>query len=238
MQHIAWYFNAPAAPYIGGEWERFTRSFEDTFYQIVGSRTLRDSPLYTFACEVDEFTHLPMNNRPLLHVSSDITDMGPLTPNHLLLGRSQAIVPTGIFESDTEPYSWKKAQVLADSFWSKFFKYYMPSLQLRSKWTKYSDERIPADLVWILEENTARGIWPVGRVKSVTKGTDNVDRSCELITSFRTIKRTLIKLSKLFVEHYDLSFSTLTLTIKLFLPNSSYLSPANGASYVMHCTTH
>ena len=93
VQHIAWYFNPPAAPHFEGAWERLIRSFKDTFYKIVGSRTLGDSTLYTFACEVEAI----MNNRPLLHVSSDITDMEPLTPNHLLLGRPQAIVPTGIF---------------------------------------------------------------------------------------------------------------------------------------------
>ena len=74
-----------------------------------------------------------MNNRPLLHVSSDITDIEPLTPNHLLLGKPQAIVTTGIFKSDTEPYRWTKAQALANSFWSRSIKEYMPSLQTRSK---------------------------------------------------------------------------------------------------------
>ena len=98
--HITWYFNLTAAPFRGA-WEWLIRSFKDIFYKIVGSRTLRDSTLYTSACEVEAI----MNNRPLLHVSTDITDMEPLTPNHQLLGRPQAIVPTGIFDNDTETYS-------------------------------------------------------------------------------------------------------------------------------------
>ena len=188
MQHIPWYFNPLVAPHFRSAWERLIRSFKDTFYKIVESRTLRDSTHYTFACEVEAI----MNNRLLLHVSSDVTNMEPLTSNNLLLGRPQANVPTGIFESDKEPYSWKEAQVLADSFWSRCIKDYMPSLQTRSKWTKNSDELIPGGLVWILEDFTDRGIWRVGKIKSVTKDTNNVTCSYELISPFGTIKRPVI----------------------------------------------
>ena len=38
-------------------------------------------------------------------------------------------------------------------------------------------------MAWILENNTPRGIWPVGRVQKVTKGKDNVLRSCLFKTS-------------------------------------------------------
>ena len=68
----------------------------------------------------------------------------------------------------------------------------MSSLQTRSKWTKHSDELKPGDVVWIMEDYTARGIWLVGKVKSVTKGTDNVARSCELITSLRHQTRNIV----------------------------------------------
>ena len=37
-----------------------------------------------------------MNNHQLLHVSSDVIDMEPITPNHLLLGRPQPVVPISI----------------------------------------------------------------------------------------------------------------------------------------------
>ena len=132
LQHIAWYFNPPDAPHFGGAWERFIRSFKDTFYKIVGSRTLQEPTLHTFACEVEAI----MNNRPLLHVSSDVTDMEPLTPNHILLGRPQPVVPIGIFDQDADAYTWKKAQVQADNFWSRFIKEYLTTLQRRTKWTK------------------------------------------------------------------------------------------------------
>ena len=199
LQHIAWNFNPPAAPHFGGAWERLIRSFKDTFYNIVGSRTLQEPTLHTFACEVKAI----MNNRPLLHVSSDVTDMEPLTPNHILLGEPQPVVPIGIFDQDADAYTWKKAQVLADNFWFRFIKDYLPTLQRRTKWTKNSEDLNPGDFVWILEDFTARGIWPVGRVKSVTRGTDNVARSCDLATSFGNIKRPAVKLSKLFICDRD-----------------------------------
>ena len=123
-----------------------------------------------FACEVEAI----MNNRPLLHVSSDVADIEPITPNHLLLGRRRPVVPTGIFDQDAHAYAWKKAQILADNFWSTFIKEYHPTLQRRTNWTKNSEDLNPGDLVLNLEDFTARGMWLVGRVKSIIRGTDNV----------------------------------------------------------------
>ena len=129
LQHIAWYFNPPAVPHFGGAWKLFIRSFKDTFYKIVGSTTLQEPTLHIFPCEVEAI----MNNRPLIHVSSDVTDLEPITPNHILLGRPQAVVPIGIFDQDADAYTWKKAQVLADSFWSRFIKVYLPATSTKNQ---------------------------------------------------------------------------------------------------------
>ena len=40
----------------------------------------------------------------------------------------------------------------------------MPSLRHRTNWTNKSRNLEPGELVWILEDNTPRVIWPVGRV--------------------------------------------------------------------------
>ena len=69
VQHIAWYFSPPATPHFGGAWERLIRSFKGTFFKYVGSRTLHDSMLYTFAFEVEAI----MNNRPLLFLRTSPT---------------------------------------------------------------------------------------------------------------------------------------------------------------------
>ena len=121
----------------------------------------------------------------------------------------QAIVPIDISGSDTDPYSWKKTQALADSCWSRFIREFMPCLQTRSRRTKHYDELEPGDLFFFFEDYTVRGKWPVGKVKLATKGTDNVARSCELVTSFGTIKRP--------VENFQ--YSSLIITTRNF-PNT------------------
>ena len=48
---------------------------------------------------------------------------------------------------------------------------------------------------WILENNTPRSIWPIGRVQKVSKGKDNVVRSCLVKTSRGDFVKPAIKLS-------------------------------------------
>ena len=89
-----------------------------------------------------------MNYCLLLHVSSDVTDMEPLMPNHLLLGRPQPVVPTGIFDENADAYKRKKDQVLADNFGQGSSENTsLPTLQRRTKWTKNSEILYPGDLV-------------------------------------------------------------------------------------------
>ena len=79
---IRWTFNPPAAPHMGGAWERLVRSTKEIIYGLVKDHVLTDPQLYTLLTEVESI----INSRPLTHLSQDITDFDPLTPNHILLG--------------------------------------------------------------------------------------------------------------------------------------------------------
>ena len=57
----------------------------------------------------------------------------------------------------------------------------MSSLQTRSKWTKHPDKLKPGDLVWILEDYTAREIWPVGKVSQQRQTTWHTRVSSSLL---------------------------------------------------------
>ena len=52
------------------------------------------------------------------------------------------------------------------------------------------------DLVWLWEDFTPRGLWPMGRVKSNIEGSDGVVRSCEISTIYGTFTRPVNRFSK------------------------------------------
>ena len=101
----------------------------------------------------------------MTYVSSDPEDIDSLTPNHFLLGRPELSAPLGIFEV-TAPLTrqWQYAQKLSSYLWNRQLKKFVHSLRHRTKWTKKSRNLKPGELVWILEDNTLRGIRPVGRI--------------------------------------------------------------------------
>ena len=157
--------NPPAAPHFGGIRERLVQIFKLSLYKVIGSRTLIDEILCTVTCELE----VNINSRPLTNVPGDINDPLPLTPDHFLLGRSSVNLPPGVFVRDKKNISkaWRTSQQIAAHFWNRFLREYLPGQQIRSKWNECSKNLKVDDLVWILEDFTPRGLWPVARVTQV-----------------------------------------------------------------------
>ena len=195
---ITWKFNPPAAPHFGGSCERLIKPFKDAFYKVIGTTILSEETLSTFTCEVEAV----MNSRPLTTVSSDPTDTEVLTPNHILRGRTSAILTPGLFLTRilTQRKTWKQAQVLTQQFWNRYLKDYLPTLTTRTKWTKPTQNIQIGYLVWLLEDLTPRSLWPLGRVLRTFPGLDGIVRSCEIQTNRGLLTRPAVKLSKVLEE--------------------------------------
>ena len=84
---------------------------------------------------------------------------------------------------------------IMNEFWTRLLMEYLPTLRQRRNGHSTVDRIEVGYMVWILENNTPRGIWPVGRVQKVNKGKDNVVRSCLVKTSRRDFVKPAIKLS-------------------------------------------
>ena len=74
---------------------------------------------------------------------------------------------------------WRKKQILADHFWKKWLKEYVPALQERDKWHRPRGNAEVGDLVLLVDEPLPRGQWRMGRVVKVVPGRDGLVRTVE-----------------------------------------------------------
>ena len=175
-REIEWHFNPPHASHMGGLWERMIRSTRSILRALAREQTLTDESLLTFMAEAERI----LNDRPITHVSSDYKDYEALTPNHLLLFKGNPCVPHGTFNK-ADVYAkrwWRQIQYLANVFWRRWLREYLPTLQIREKWQRPHRDMRKNDVVIVVDENVPRGKWPLAIVKEVNVGRDGHVRSC------------------------------------------------------------
>ena len=137
-----------------------------------------------------------LNSRPLTPSSDDPSDPEPLTPNHLLLLQKNLALPPGLFvrEDLYRRKQWRRAQFLADCFWKRWLREYVPALQQRQKWVREKGNLKVNDLVLLVDENYPRGRWLLGRVMKIFPGHDQRVRVAEVKTKNSTLVRPISKL--------------------------------------------
>ncbi|MEL7342708.1 MAG: hypothetical protein AAGM67_19645, partial [Bacteroidota bacterium] len=162
------------------------------FTAILKEQTLTDEALHTLFCEVEAI----INGRPLTKISEDNNDVGVLTPNHILLHRPNSRFPPGIFKK-ADTYSkrrWRQIQYLADVFWKRWLKEYIPNLQIRQKWNKECRNFKKDDIVLVTDETMPRGSWPLGRILEVKAGRDGLVRTVIVKTMKTQLVRPISKI--------------------------------------------
>ncbi|XP_075261131.1 uncharacterized protein LOC142352862 [Convolutriloba macropyga] len=141
---IAWKFIPPGAAHFGGTWERLIGMSKRLFFNSL--------------CQVEAL----LNSRALTSVSSDVRDVESLTPGHFLTGMTTGVyLETTISSNDREAGKlWNNVNSIMNEFWTRLLKDYLPTLRQRRKWHSTVDGTKVGDMVWILENNTPRGICP------------------------------------------------------------------------------
>ena len=121
-----------------------------------------------------------------------------LRPNDLILLKSNPGVMNDEVElRDRLKRSWRQAQHLANVFWRKWRREYLPLLQVRGKWTKVKRDITKGDVVILSDWSAARGTWPRGVVEEVVLGSDRHVRQAIVRTSSGCVKRDVRSLSLL-----------------------------------------
>ncbi len=137
-----------------------------------------------------------MNSRPLTYVPNDIGDPEVLTPNCFLFGTtSGAPVLAKVEDSNMcTRKQWMAVQRMADSFWKRWVKEYLPTLTRRTKWAKGTTPVKKNDVVIIVDDNAPRNIWLKGVVEETYPGRDGIVRVVDVRTQNGTFRRPVVKI--------------------------------------------
>jgi len=195
---INWHFITPAAPHMGGAWERKVKSFKVAMAATLKERAPREEVLLTLMAEAEN----TVNGHPLTHVPCDPEDLEALTPNHFLIGRSNNLL-SWRKEDDSEKCIrrlWEQAQQLADLFWRRWVREYLPTLTRRDKWFREQKPIQVGDVVILADNTQPRNCWPKGRIIEVYPGKDGQVRTVLVKTASGTYKRPAVKICVLDVK--------------------------------------
>ena len=128
-----------------------------------------------------------LNSRPLTNVAEQPDTDEPLTPNHFLIQRSLNSLPPGQFGDQQHACLKirKNKQKLMNHIWRRLVKKYLPTTS--RKRSNSNDRPHKVDhIVWVLKDQTRRGIWPLGRVMETTPGRDGETRVVNVKTAYGT----------------------------------------------------
>ena len=180
QNQIDWHFNPPTASHMGGIWERLVASVKRSLRVVLGHQVVSEEELSTVLVEVESV----LNSRPITYCSGDVRDPEPLTPRHFLLGYPEAVLPPGSFDDETllSKKRWRHTQVLADHFWQRWRREYLPTLIRREKWAQAPDNLREGDIIMMVDDQAPRSYWPLATITRVIPGEDGYVRSVELKT--------------------------------------------------------
>ncbi len=189
---VKWTFNPPHGAHYGGIWERLIRMVKTVFRSVTSEQYLDEEGLQTVMCEVEAI----LNSRPLTSVSDNPNDLEPLTPNHLLQLKVQPLLPPGLFLKE-DLYSkcrWRQVQSIADLFWKRWIREYLPLLQARQKWSRIRRNFRQGDIVLVADASAPRGSWMLARVTEAFPDSKGLVRSVRLQTKTSQLERPVSKI--------------------------------------------
>lgn len=188
---VKWSFNPPTASHHGGFWERLIRMVRGILCSVLKEQTLNDEGLNTVFCEVEAI----LNSRPISRVSGYPQDLEALTPNHILLLRTNPVLPPGVFSRSDQYHKkrWRQVQYVAELFWKRWLQEYLPLIQTRQKWSRQRRNFIPGDVVLMADSTAPRSSWQLGRILEARPDARGLVRIVKLQTKTSVLERPVSK---------------------------------------------
>ena len=190
---IKWKFNTERASHQGGQWEKFCDKVKRPLKLVVGKALLTYQELQTVLTDIEA----QINSRPITYIGDDISDGMVITPAHLVLGRPLGRLPDFPNRFEKEIKLKKRflyRQRIADHFWKRFQKEYLPTLNVRSKWHTEQPPLNLGDVVLVAEDNAPRCKWIIAKVVELFVGRGGLVRNVKVKTPRGYLNRPVQKL--------------------------------------------
>ena len=176
---ISWKFVPPQGQHMNGVTESLIRVTKDQLKQVITGKRLTFVEIQTVMFEVGQM----INCRPLgvyARPGSDPLDGGPITPNHLLLGRATGTIPELKFENVSKVKRMKFLHSVAVEFWDKWRVVAFPSLVPQFKWHKTQRNLQVGDVVLLNDEEARVADYRLGLVIGTKPSKDGLVRSVKV----------------------------------------------------------
>ncbi|XP_061724312.1 uncharacterized protein LOC133530418 [Cydia pomonella] len=185
-------FSPAYSPNFGGLWEAGVKAAKFHLKRVVGSSNLTFEELTTLFTQVEAI----LNSRPLTPLSSDPSDLSPLTPGHFLIGRPLASLPSPPTQK-MNLNRYHHLEALRQHFWKRWTREFLSDLQQRVKWRATGQGVKLGDLVILKDDNLPPLKWSLGRVETLHPGSDGVTRVVDVRTGKGLVRRAVSKLCSL-----------------------------------------
>lgn len=171
---LEWKLSSADSPWQNGVVEALVKSCKQSICFAMNDSRL--SP-FEFSALLYDVANL-LNERPLGTISSTDSELSVITPNSLLLGRSQAKNPGGWQPSSQNKYleRFHIVQQLSITFWKQWLRSVAPGLITDTKWHTKSRNLQPGDIVLMLKENCFKGEYRLARVTQTFPDSEGVVR--------------------------------------------------------------
>ena len=196
-----WRFIPKRAPWYGGFWECLVGLTKSAIKKVLGRRHISLTVLETIIVEIEAV----INDRPLTFVSSELGDVEPLTPAHLLHGRRITYLPHKMVDTDEiiDPSCGDTASIrrrvkilalILQDIRKRWRHDYLTSLREFHRTSGTTNQVIQKGDVVIIHDDTPRTMWKIAVVKDLVTGGDGLVRAATLRTANGTTNRPITKL--------------------------------------------
>ena len=89
---------------------------------------------------------------------------------------------------------WRNVHDIISPVWMRWLKEFVPVLNSQPKWTSECRDLKFEDVVLVIQLDTPRGRWPLGRIVEVYPGRDGHTRVAKVACGVKTVMRQINKL--------------------------------------------
>ena len=181
--NITWYHSAERSPQHNGLVERIVQVVKRPLYKTLMGKLVTETEMYTILTDCEAAS----NMRPLSSTSENADDQNllPITPSHLLIGKSLVPLPTDIESYEQRHVKtslnakerWKQRKNISHHYWMLWKEEYLMQLRALSKHYFERRDLKEGDVVLLLTEKLTKLDWPIGVVDEALKGRDGRVRS-------------------------------------------------------------